>query len=507
MISCSITTSVLGCMVTLYLFFRYTWCLTLSPLSKAAIFALFILAGCIPLLVSYNLENLLGRAYPFYRHALYYIFISCIILFSFTLLADAIFWLLSYTPLLGKLKIFCGSLNYILIALAFISGAYALYAGLKVPAVKEISLTSDKIKTAQKIVVLSDLHIHRVINPEKVRNIVAKTNALNPDIILLDGDIIDDDVTKVSSVSALLKDLKAKNGIYFVTGNHEFYAGYRDSVDELQKLGFRFLENDGVSVNQELYLAGIPDLFSGKSYGKEIDLSKAFAGAKAEQFKLLMSHTPADFGPNNHFDLEVSGHTHGGQIFPFHILTKLHNKYLAGLYQMDGNAQIYVTRGAGQWGPQMRFLAPSEITIINLTPTIKGKEMKKSEIDTIFKQGESNPYGQFFTGQTYLNMLSVKDDIWNSSIGNVTFEPKARTNWHKHSGGQILLVTNGEGRYQERGKDIQILHKGDVVRIAPDVEHWHGAAPDQWFTHISIETNLPDNKSVWLEPVTDKEYK
>lgn len=135
------------------------------------------------------------------------------------------------------------------------------------------------------------------------------------------------------------------------------------------------------------------------------------------------------------------------------------------------------------------------------------QEMKKADIDTIFEQGEINPYGKFFTGQTYLTRLSAKDDVFNSSIANVTFEPGARTNWHHHSGGQILLVLNGEGRYQEKGKKIQVLRKGDVVRIAPDVEHWHGAAPDSWFTHISVETNLPDNETTWLNPVTDEEYK
>lgn len=145
--------------------------------------------------------------------------------------------------------------------------------------------------------------------------------------------------------------------------------------------------------------------------------------------------------------------------------------------------------------------------LLILSSYVKANEMKNSEIDTIFGQGDANPYGQFFTGQTYLKMLSNKDDVWNSSIGNVTFEPGARTNWHKHSGGQILLVLGGEGRYQERGKEIQILHKGDVVRIAPNVEHWHGAAPDQWFAHVSVETNLPNNTVTWLEQVSDMDYK
>lgn len=142
-----------------------------------------------------------------------------------------------------------------------------------------------------------------------------------------------------------------------------------------------------------------------------------------------------------------------------------------------------------------------------LSSAAGAQEMKKAPIDTIFEQGEANPYGKFFTGQTYLTMLNNNDEVFNAPVGNVTFEPGARTNWHRHSGGQILLVLAGEGRYQERGKPIQVLRKGDVVKIVPNSEHWHGAAPDSWFTHISIETNVPNNKAEWLEPVTDAEYK
>lgn len=124
-----------------------------------------------------------------------------------------------------------------------------------------------------------------------------------------------------------------------------------------------------------------------------------------------------------------------------------------------------------------------------------------------FDYGEINPYGKFFTGQTYLNMLVTNDKTWNSAIGNVTFKKGARTNWHKHTGGQILLVTAGEGRYCERGGEIRVLKAGDVVKIAPNIEHWHGAAPDSDFAHISIETNIPNNTAIWLEPVSDAEYR
>ena len=129
-----------------------------------------------------------------------------------------------------------------------------------------------------------------------------------------------------------------------------------------------------------------------------------------------------------------------------------------------------------------------------------------TELNQPFAKGELNPYSQFFTGTTHLKMLVEKDTIWNSSIGNVTFDKGARTNWHKHSGGQLLLVTAGEGRYQAKGKEIQILKAGDVVKIPPEVEHWHGATPDSWFSHLAISTNPQTSKTTWLEPVNDEEY-
>lgn len=145
--------------------------------------------------------------------------------------------------------------------------------------------------------------------------------------------------------------------------------------------------------------------------------------------------------------------------------------------------------------------------IISLLLMTGGSLAMAEELNQPFALGEINPYSKYFTGTTHLNRLVTKDDIWNSSIGNVTFDKGARTNWHKHSGGQILLVTAGEGRYQEKGKEIQILKKGDVVKIPPNAEHWHGAAPNSEFAHISIEPNLPNNETTWLDAVTDEEYR
>ena len=125
----------------------------------------------------------------------------------------------------------------------------------------------------------------------------------------------------------------------------------------------------------------------------------------------------------------------------------------------------------------------------------------------IFPRGERIPaqYSKYFVGTAYLSML-VTDNKFDCRVGNVTFEPRARNNWHKHPGGQILLVTGGRGYYQESGKPARELHPGDVVEIAPNVKHWHGAARDSWFVHLAIETNVQAGPPEWLEPVTDEEY-
>ncbi|GIM28325.1 cupin [Clostridium polyendosporum] len=123
----------------------------------------------------------------------------------------------------------------------------------------------------------------------------------------------------------------------------------------------------------------------------------------------------------------------------------------------------------------------------------------------IFPKGKKIT-NDYFIGATWLEMLVFNDSTFNCPIGNVTFEPGARNNWHKHPGGQILLVTGGKGYYQEEGKPVQVLQEGDVVKIHPDVKHWHGATPDSWFAHIAISTNAQKGDAEWLEPVTDEEY-
>jgi len=125
--------------------------------------------------------------------------------------------------------------------------------------------------------------------------------------------------------------------------------------------------------------------------------------------------------------------------------------------------------------------------------------------NSIFPKGDKTP-ADYFTGTAWLKILVPKDETGTYGIGNVVFEPGCRNNWHTHKTGQILLVTDGKGFYQERGKAAQPLEKGDVVVIPSHVEHWHGAARDTSFTHIAVTNNSDEGPVKWLEAVTDEEY-
>lgn len=118
---------------------------------------------------------------------------------------------------------------------------------------------------------------------------------------------------------------------------------------------------------------------------------------------------------------------------------------------------------------------------------------------------ENTAYAQYFSGKSWLAPLTKMSEL-NVPISNVTFEPACRNSWHSHTGGQILVAVGGVGYYQERGKEAIRMQPGDVIEIAPNIEHWHGAAPDSWFSHLAIACNPQTNENNWLEPVTDEQY-
>ncbi len=363
----SLFSFIVGMTIGMMLFLRYVAFFEMNAFVKTGLFLCCFGIGLIPLLTGFQYEAYLGKFYNLYRYVMYFIFITAGILLMITFVRDLVWTVLHFvsdkfnpikSPDLMKI-------NIITIILAFVCGIYALYEGVKVPNVKNVEIFSEKVKEEKKIVLLPDLHLHRSLRTKKLEGIVKKVNELNPDAILLVGDVIDDNLGRIDKQLDILKGLKAKNGVFFVTGNHEIYRSYKLTTKALSGLGFIFLENDGVSLGDDLFVGGIPDVRISGRIGIKPDLKETFAKSNNEQYKILMSHAPFNFGKNN-FDLEVSGHTHGGQVFPFMFMVYWQNKYVAGLYDLDEKAKLYVSRGAGQWGPQMRFFAPAEISLLKI---------------------------------------------------------------------------------------------------------------------------------------------
>jgi len=224
---------------------------------------------------------------------------------------------------------------------------------------------------------VSDLHVGPTIREREVRRMVDQVNALRPDAIAITGDLVDGSVRDLGPIVAELGRLQARQGVYFVTGNHEYYSGAAEWCAFLRELGVRVLDServglgDGRAGGATFDLAGIPDRSAGALPGGP-DLPRALAGRDPERGLVLLSHQPRDFGPvfRQGVELQLAGHTHGGQIFPWSLAVRAAFPYVKGLHHHEeagAAGQVYVSRGTGYWGPPMRLLAPPEITRIVLT--------------------------------------------------------------------------------------------------------------------------------------------
>jgi predicted MPP superfamily phosphohydrolase len=217
------------------------------------------------------------------------------------------------------------------------------------------------------VVLLSDIHITRFTPPKSVIKIVEKTNELNPDIIVLAGDIIDCDISQDSALYGLDK-LKSKYGVFAVTGNHEYYAGVKIYEKFCENLGIKLLRNENFTVENIITVAGVNDKYGQKAGVDTYDVRKAFAGISAEDGPVLfLSHRPGVFDAARALGFNItqlSGHTHSGQIIPVEIIMKFF-KYGYGLFK-SGDSHMYLTSGTRFWGPPMRTLSSCEITRIIL---------------------------------------------------------------------------------------------------------------------------------------------
>ena len=217
------------------------------------------------------------------------------------------------------------------------------------------------------LVQLTDIHVGRTIKRDFMEKLVATTNALKPDMVVITGDLVDLPVSQIEHDLQPLKDLNVPT--YFILGNHEYFHGVSETLEVVKKLGIIPLLNEHVVIgdgDKQFNLIGLNDVAGRRAGSYPPDAAAAFSGLDQNKACVVLAHQPRMISDMDEYrcDLMLSGHTHGGQIFPFGLLVMAAQPYLAGLYEHAPNRQIFVSRGAGYWGPPLRFLAPSEISQI-----------------------------------------------------------------------------------------------------------------------------------------------
>jgi len=267
------------------------------------------------------------------------------------------------------------------VGIAALAGAAGIRGALRKPLLRRIDLHLPRWPRGLdgfRIVQLSDIHIGPILDRRFATELTRRCNSLAPDLVAITGDLVDGSVARIAGEVAPFAGVRARHGVFFVTGNHDHYSGADTWVEQIGKLGFRVLRNERVAIGDGddcFDLAGVEDHHAHLVSGNHReDLPQALAGRDPTRPLVLLAHDPATFdrAARMGVDLQLSGHTHGGQIWPFAYLVRLSTAYVAGHYRKNG-AQLYVSRGTGFWGPAMRLFAPAEITEIVIKSTVESR--------------------------------------------------------------------------------------------------------------------------------------
>jgi predicted MPP superfamily phosphohydrolase len=258
----------------------------------------------------------------------------------------------------------------LVIGVVAVIAGYGMVASRQIN-VERITLESTKLQSAIRIVQIADLHLGLLSDEQHIARIVDTINTLEPDVIVSTGDLVDMQLDQLQELVEQMQRLNARWGKYSVSGNHEFLAGIDAAREFTERAGFIMLSDSGVMLRGELNIVGVEDKsIERRTPGSVVDESELLGKFNNGRFTLLLKHQPViEASSAGSFDLQLSGHIHGGQIFPFGLLTWLYYRIPLGLSAVDGVGWIYVSRGTGTWGPPMRVLAPPEITLIELKPS------------------------------------------------------------------------------------------------------------------------------------------
>jgi uncharacterized protein len=218
------------------------------------------------------------------------------------------------------------------------------------------------------IVQISDVHLGLIVRQERLSRIIEQVKAAAPDVLVSTGDLVDGQINRMAGLAELLHEIKPRYGKFAVTGNHEFYAGLEQALAFTERAGFRMLRNEWVTVAEMITIVGVDDPAGSQINRSRVVTEKSLLSqAPPDTFILFLKHRPSiDRESLGLFDVQLSGHVHKGQIFPFNLVTQLFYPIKTGYSVYPRNSALYVSRGTGTWGPPIRFLAPPEVTVIEL---------------------------------------------------------------------------------------------------------------------------------------------
>lgn len=358
-----------------YFYVRYKGAITMSPLGHGLLLAFLLAMVVMPILIRVasnytnpNLTSLLSYLGYLWMGALFLFFSTHILIDIYNGIVSLSSMVFStfFLELKPNVKIsFLGTLG--LVAGIMI---YGMFEAQRIR-LEKIILSTNKLPSkinSLRIVQISDIHFSATNRVRFAKKIVKMIESLNPDILVSTGDLIERDHMEREEVAALFRSIRVTYGKYAVTGNHEFYTGIHESSDFTEKAGFKMLRNEGVAVEDVVNVVGIDDPTS-KQFGIEVPIAedlllKRFSNKRPT---ILLKHQPRIYHESvPAFDLQLSGHTHKGQIFPFSLITSRFFPNHNGLIKIVNNAYLYVSSGTGTWGPPVRFLARPEITVIEL---------------------------------------------------------------------------------------------------------------------------------------------
>jgi predicted MPP superfamily phosphohydrolase len=259
---------------------------------------------------------------------------------------------------------------YAALLLSFLITGYGLFEAVHIRT-ERVTIKTAKIPESMgrlKIVQISDVHLGLIVRQGRLRRITEAVNAEKPDILVSTGDLVDGEIDDLAGLDAVLRDVHAPYGKFAVTGNHEFYAGIDRSVEFTEKAGFQMLRGEAQVVPGLINIAGVDDPTGNRfSSARSVSEKEVLSSLSREGFTLLLKHRPlVAEDALGLFDLQLSGHAHKGQIFPATLLVEAIYPTAAGFLRLEKGSCLYVSRGAGTWGPPIRFLASPEVTVIEL---------------------------------------------------------------------------------------------------------------------------------------------